>query len=146
MNRIHCLLAAALTFVLALWLVEQTKAGTSLSPREMIASRGGSAFDAKCNGRCDDLSGLYVGCTQVGDSCTQCANAQGVTTYADYIDMVGVCGGLGGYQYGQQAQNCGDIWSGTCISDPNSPTGFTCQYVDTMNVCTNGLFNVVPQP
>jgi hypothetical protein len=140
--------ATALTFVLASCLVEQTKRGTGLGSGDMIASRGGNDQAGKCNGRCDMITGVYLGCAKVGGNCTQCGSADDegnfVANNADFIGEVARCG-KGGFKEIQPPQDCGTIWTGTCAADPTSPTGFKCVGTDTMNVCSNGVLSIGAQ-
>jgi len=149
MNRLHCLLATALTFVLATGLVEQTKRGASLGPGQMIALRGGGAQAAKCNGYCDQITGVYSGCTQDGGACTQCitTDALGNVTdaKADYLGQAGTPCGSGGFKEAQQTQDCGNIAYGTCVVAPTSPSGFQCRRSDSGRVCSQGVFVIVRQ-
>ncbi len=149
MNRLHCLLATALTFVLATGLVEQTKRGASLGPGQMIALRGGGAQAAKCNGRCDQITGVYSGCTQDGGGCAQCITTDDMgnvtVAKADYLGQAGTPCGSGGFKEGQQTQNCGTILYGTCSADPTSPTGFKCSGSDSGRMCSQGVFVITPQ-
>ncbi len=147
MNRLYCLALAVSTFVLTSYLVDPSVRG--LSPAEMNALRGGNGQTGKWTTSCASHVGVYLGCTKVGGPCTQCANADEegdpVTTDADYLNNASLPDHPGGMEEKSTFQDCGNIWRGTCATDPTSPTGFKCEASDTGSLCSIGVFVIGPQ-
>ncbi len=113
----------------------------------LLDLRGGDKMQGKGSGYCDKLSGVYTGCTAKGAACTQCSPAgdQNNSSKADTLSPDGPKGATG-FMEGQNPQDCGVIYSGTCVVNPNSPSGFTCDGMNTADVCTLGVLEIVAQP
>ncbi len=126
-----------------------THPGNELGPQHWRRVRGGDQNSARCNGRCDKLAGVYLGCTKSGGDCQQCAfDISGpVPSPAYFLGNPGdpECTAKGNYTETQSAVDCGTIWTGICVVDSGSPTGFTCISIDTSLECTQGIFVITDQ-
>ncbi len=123
--------------------------GQFLSQAELVEARGGNMKDAKCKQRCDEETGVLVGCSQVGADCTTCARevAGGnlETAMGDFLREPGEECGEGGFMQGQGSQDCGVIQEGICAEDPDNPGGWLCIGFPTGMVCSEGVMTVEPQ-
>ena len=117
--------------------------------RLLASSRGGDPGTGLGSALCDEEAGVGNRCTQVGESCTICvtmnAAGQPQNATADKPDPDGPKGETG-YERGPNAQDCGNIWNGTCAADPNKPGDFLCVGTDSNQICSMGVNEVKPQP
>lgn len=116
---------------------------------ELESARGGNIEQGKGSERCDQEAGVYIGCTAVDGFCRQCLTEQDdgslEANIADWPDPNIPPDNDTGYMFGMNSQDCGNYFDGTCVVDNNSPTGYRCVASDTMNTCTEGIFEVIPQ-
>ena len=117
----------------------------NLTPAELKLARGGDPSYNTKNVFCDEESGVYSGCAAAGGSCAQCGNHTSPFTPSKVIVVDYTRPVNGGQQEGQEAQDCGTIWMGSCVTDATSPSGFRCDLDNTQNVCTIGIFSAVSQ-
>jgi hypothetical protein len=124
-----------------------------LTQAELDEARGGDLGSARCIRECHGVTGVYVGCEQAGGSCQQCGTVSFLTGkyVATSAFVLGEPGDTGcvdatdpGYKKDVGVQNCGTVWEGTCVADPNSPTGFVCHLQNTEAPCP-GPARVVEQ-
>jgi hypothetical protein len=52
---------------------------------------------------------------------------------------------LGGQEFKSGVQDCGNLWMGSCVADPNAPGGFWCDMSDVGVECPT-QFKVGLQP
>jgi hypothetical protein len=146
MPRVLCLLLGLMFASLSL--VDATIRPNDPSPSDLILARGGDPGQGKDSKPCDQESGVYLGCTKAGDPCRQCLkrNEDGSMspTMADTLNPLAPKTTTG-YMRSQASQNCGNYFTGNCVVAAGSPTGFRCEAIDSMNTCTTGIQQIVPQ-
>jgi len=148
MSRMTCLLLG-LALMFAFLPVAMSRQN-DVSPAELTIARGGNPADGKGSADCEDITGVYVGCKRRQDTCVGCVtgqvvNGEPVLSTADTLDPTAPKGATG-FMEGQNSQDCGDIYMGTCVDDRQSPTGFSCVGKDMNTVCSQGVLEIVPQP
>jgi len=145
MLRIACL-ALGLSFA-SMPLLLEAFADRDNVGRSIVEMRGGNPADGKGSGYCDMLSGVYTGCTAKDAACNQCSPA-GDATQSSKADTLSPTApkGATGFMEGQNPQDCGVIYTGKCVVNPASPTGFTCDGANTPDECTLGILEIVAQP
>jgi hypothetical protein len=93
--------------------------------------RGGDQGATEMDKRCDmiDLTPIYVGCVSANSPCLQCGDFDPEGAFKPGMGK-GIMGapGSGSREWGTGTQSvgCGHRWLGYCVSDPSSPTGFSC--------------------
>ena len=89
----------------------------NLTFAELKMARGGDPSYNTKNVFCDQEAGVYSGCASAGGSCAQCGKGP-VTFNHLKVDLVDYTNPLnGGQQEGQEAQDCGTIFYGSCVND-----------------------------